>query len=76
MEILFVNQFWNITYTCVILKNDCESQNMVETKVSKFYLVYNGFCLKLLESLVQKLGDFASLCKDNLIRAICASGIS
>ena len=27
----------------------------------EFYLVYNGICLKLLESLMYKLGDFASL---------------
>ena len=28
----------------------------------EFYLVDNGICMKLLESLLQKLGDFASLC--------------
>ena len=28
----------------------------------KFYLVYNDVCLKLLESLLYKLGDFAPLC--------------
>ena len=28
----------------------------------EFYLVYNGLCLKFLESLLQKLGDFAFLC--------------
>ena len=28
----------------------------------EFYLVDNGVCMKLLESLLQKLGDFASLC--------------
>ena len=28
----------------------------------EFYLAYNGLCLKLLGSILQKLGDFASLC--------------
>ena len=35
---------------------------MVETSFLEFYLVYNGNYLKLLGSLLQNLGDFASLC--------------
>ena len=33
-EPLFVNWYWNATYTCVILENNWKSQIMFETKVS------------------------------------------